>query len=1292
MMNGTWRRFGVLGAVLIALLGTMFASIEMVSANASSPTQPSVALSSSAAGASGVTYTVAFSSSSTGAIPAGGSITLVGTPGTVFPSSGRTYAITDSTTPSGSDGCISCSSGSISVVDNGAAVTIRLNNAINAADVLSLSVSQVVNPGAGSYSLALSTSADTTPIDSTSYIVTAAASVTQPSVALSSSAAGASGVTYTLGFSASSTGALPAGDIITLVATPGTVFPSSGRTYAITDSTTASGTDTCISCSSGSLAVTDNGAAVSIRLNNAINAGDALSLSVSQVTNPSVGTYSLALSTSTDALPENSTSYAITAPLSITQPSVALSSSAAGASGVTYTLGFSASGTGALAAGDTITLVGAPGTVFPSSGHTYAITDSTSPSGSDGCISCSSGSLSVADNGAVVAIKLNNAINAGDALSLAVSQVTNPGAGSYSLAVFTSTDATPVQSASYTITGSVASSTAVTSPSLTVSTTAAGASGVTYSTNFTTSASGQLVGGSSSVTLVAPGGTVLGTCSSNCISYTFVDHTNSSGSGGGNNGDSAAIAGSGSIISIAVPNTIHAGDSVTLTITGVTNPPVGSGTIELSTSSDASGVSLNDPMSSPNSVLSATVVPTSTAAGASGVTYSANFTTSATGELVGGSSSVTLVAPVGTVLGTCGQNCINYTFVDHTNPSGSGGGNSGDSASIARGGSIISVTVPNTIHAGDSVTLSITGVTNPSAGDGAVILSTNSDTAPVDVAAPTTAASQVSNVSVNLSNSAVGASGTIYEANFTTSSTGALQGGLSAITLRAAPGTVFTASGTATITDNTHKSGSGSVGPIGLAQGGAIALFVVPNAISAGDSIALVVQGVTNASSVGANSLAVTTSSDTVPSAGGYTLGQATSISGTVEGPGASGGVQGSEVEACANTVLCATTTTDVSGHFQLTVIEGAYALTALPPSGSGDTPSTPATFTVGGTPLTGVTIALTGAATLGGGVSLVTAAGQVLNSSTAAPRSYWMDPYQLQLSPSLFPTGKTVVVTQVVVHGTNVETGQSAEQVVNVGGSVGGLPTGVVLGSQPIDVEMPAPYPIHGPVSYTFNYQTYSAVAVPPGLAATQILDLVYPNQAPSEPQTEPLAAYLTNYGDPPGIGVGGGSIAGVDASTFSIVPLSDVGVPAGTNDCGGSSITLTQYDGSVSGPAQANQCGVGIQFTPPSGTDQLFFNATLQVETSTGATVPIRLVGCDENVAQAAAAVTGYDPCNPGGPDPDDGPEGDSDVNGGGGGGGDGGDGGGQGDGGGLYIDPSGTVLATTGSGPAQPLSGAA
>ena len=1163
MVHASWRRFGTLGAVLIVLVGTMFASIEMVSANASSPTQPSVALSSSAAGASGVTYTVGFSASTTGAIPSGGTITLVGPPGTVFPGGGRTYAITDSTTPSGSNDCISCSSGAISVVDNGAAVTIRLDNAINASDALSLSVSQVTNPAVGTDSLALSTSADTTPVESTPYTITPASSVTQPSVALSSRAAGASGVSYTLGFSASGSGALPAGDTITLVGTPGTIFPGGGRTYAITDSTTPSGSDSCISCTSGAISVADNGAAVTIRLNNSINASDALSLSVFQVTNPGVGTDSIAVSTSTDATPENSTSYTITTASSVTQPSVALSSNAAGASGVTYTLGFSASGSGALPAGDTITLVGTPGTVFPGGGRTYAITDSTTPSGSDSCISCTSGAISVADNGAVVALRLNNAINAADVLSLTVSSVTNPGAGSFSLAVSTAADPIPVESTPYTITGSAVSSTAVTSPTLSLSSTAAGASGVTYSANFTTSATGKLVGGSSSVTLVAPVGTVLGTCGSNCINYTFVDHTNPSGSGGGNSGDSAAIAGNGSIISVAVPNTIAAGDSVTLSITAVTNPPVGSGSIELSTSSDTSPVSLSDPITSSSSVLSPTIVPTSTAAGASGVTYSANFTTSATGELVGGFSSVTLVAPVGTVLGTCGSNCISYTFVDHTNPSGSGGGNSGDSAAIAGNGSIISVAVPNTIAAGDSVTLSITGVTNPSAGNGSVVLATNSDAVPVGVGATTTAPSQVSNVSVNLSNSAVGASGTVYEANFTTSSTGTLEGGLSTITLAATPGTVFTTSGSATITDNTHKSGSGTVGPIGLAEGGAIASFVVPNTISGGDVLALVVQGVTNAATVGANTLAVTTSSDTVPFAGSYTLGQATSISGTVDGTGASGGVQGSEVEACTTNVLCATTTTDASGHFQLTVIEGSFALTALPPTGSGDTPSMPATFAVGAAPLTGVTISLQGAATLSGGVNLVTAGGQVLNSSTTAPRGFWLDPYELQLSPSLFPTGETVVLTQVVVHGTDVETGLSAEQVVNVGGAVGGLATGVVVGSQPIDVQMPATDPIHGPVSYTFNYQTYSAGTVPPGVASTQIVDLVYPNQAPSEPQTEPLAAYVINNGDPPGIAVGGGSINGTDASSFSIVPLSDVGVPAGTNDCGSNPVTLTQYLG---------------------------------------------------------------------------------------------------------------------------------
>ena len=172
--------------------------------------------------------------------------------------------------------------------------------------------------------------------------------------------------------------------------------------------------------------------------------------------------------------------------------------------------------------------------------------------------------------------------------------MTNPGAGSDTLSVATSTNVTATTSSSYTVTGAAASLTSVVSPTFSAPSNAAGANGVYYTFNFTTSASGALTGGSSAVYVVAPGGTIFGVCPyGDCgpsSTYTFTDHTNSSGSAV-TVGD---VSGINNILSVPVPNTISAGDSVTLTITAVTKPLVGDADLYLSTSADQEQVALAD--------------------------------------------------------------------------------------------------------------------------------------------------------------------------------------------------------------------------------------------------------------------------------------------------------------------------------------------------------------------------------------------------------------------------------------------------------------------------------------------------------------------------------------------------------------------------------------------------------------------------------------------------------------------------------------------------------------------------
>ena len=226
---------------------------------------------------------------------------------------------------------------------------------------------------------------------------------------------------------------------------------------------------------------------------------------------------------------------------SVTQPSVTLSSNAAGATGATYTIDFMTSADADIQPGGSITLIASPGTVWPSPNFegfscSYSLSDSTTSGGSFSCPS-----LGVAEDGAGVSIAVPNLIEGGDQLSLAVTGVTNPGAGpgdgSQTLTASTSTDITPVVSQAYTVSGSPTSSSAVASTSLSPSTAAAGAEGVTYNVGFTTSDTGTLTGGSSAVNLVAPPGTIFGACPTGCgdgnATYTFTDLTNPSGSGSG---------------------------------------------------------------------------------------------------------------------------------------------------------------------------------------------------------------------------------------------------------------------------------------------------------------------------------------------------------------------------------------------------------------------------------------------------------------------------------------------------------------------------------------------------------------------------------------------------------------------------------------------------------------------------------------------------------------------------------------------------------------------------------------
>jgi hypothetical protein len=235
-----------------------------------------VAPSPSVAGAS-ATYVVSFKS--TDGVPLGGTITLTESAGPTVFTSETGVLVTDQTA---GWHCV-ISAGNLAFPANGLKITLTAGDGcgtVSAGDVVNITVGGVTNPPAGSVSdFDVSTSADNVIAPASPFAIgpSGSAGIT---VALSNYAASATGVTYTISnFFAGA--ALAAGTAITLSAPAGTLLPDAPGFYVITDNTTASG-------SAPAAAITAwSGNAVTFTTANAINSGDMLTLTISDVSNPS---------------------------------------------------------------------------------------------------------------------------------------------------------------------------------------------------------------------------------------------------------------------------------------------------------------------------------------------------------------------------------------------------------------------------------------------------------------------------------------------------------------------------------------------------------------------------------------------------------------------------------------------------------------------------------------------------------------------------------------------------------------------------------------------------------------------------------------------------------------------------------------------------------------------------------------------------------------------------------------------------------------------------------------------
>jgi hypothetical protein len=449
--------------------------------------------------------------------------------------------------------------------------------------------------------------------------------------------------------------------------------------------------------------------------------------------------------------------------------------------------------------------------------------------------------------------------------------VTSPASDAYpgtSFALSTSADPTPISPPIGIGFTASATATAVSDVSLAPSTTAGGAIDPTWSVSFTASGTGG-VGRGGTVRLVAPAGTDFTGRGSSCIA---IDLT--SGDGGGCTG---SVSPGGTTAKITTLFTVGAGDRVAIIVTGARNPPAGTreAGLTVSTSSDtapaaASGAATFTRPRKPSGV---TLVPSTTAGGATLVTWSTILTTSSTGAL-NTFASVRLAAPAGTSFAG-GDRCEVFDLT------------SGDEADcgyrLSTSGSIATVIEPLTTSAGDQIAIVLAGVTNPASRspESALTESTSSDRMAVrpSTGARFTSAQAPSQVTLVTEPPTPKVPRATWSTTLTTSSTGALMN-LATITLTAPSGANFAHVNSCETLDLT--TGEYADCSIPTPTSGATVTVTPQLTTTPGDQLAIILPRVTNPSTT--PSVTVTTSSDPIP-AGAATAGP--DLAAAVRGPSA---------------------------------------------------------------------------------------------------------------------------------------------------------------------------------------------------------------------------------------------------------------------------------------------------------------------------------------------------------------------------------------------------------------------
>ena len=230
-------------------------------------------------GAISAIWTVDATTSATGALAIGATITIDAPPTTTFPSAASAYKVNSTT---------------VTAIPSTAAGTVTISTpvAVSSSTLVTVVMTGVINPAAGTYantSFSVSTSVDTTASNPASGL--SFGSVVSGVSFSPSSLVGAGSATWTVGFTASANGALAIGDTITISAPASTTFPSAVSAYTVNSTTVTA----IPSTAAGTVTI-----ATPVALGNST----AVSVQITGVTNPAASSYpntSFSASTTADA-------------------------------------------------------------------------------------------------------------------------------------------------------------------------------------------------------------------------------------------------------------------------------------------------------------------------------------------------------------------------------------------------------------------------------------------------------------------------------------------------------------------------------------------------------------------------------------------------------------------------------------------------------------------------------------------------------------------------------------------------------------------------------------------------------------------------------------------------------------------------------------------------------------------------------------------------------------------------------------------------------------------------------